>query len=93
VDSCFGEGDKLVWLLQLTLGCVIHERSVLQGYKEIAGPTAHASFQFSRKGARQRIGRGSGGRAVIRTGLERVLANRIWMGIVSASDQTQLHSF
>jgi len=25
--------------------------------------------------------------------MHRVLANRIWMGIVSASDQTQLHSF
>ncbi len=48
MDARFGESYKLVWLFQLTLGCVIHERSVLQGYKKIAGPTAHASFQFSR---------------------------------------------
>ena len=43
-----GEGYKLVLLLQLALGCVIHERSVLQSYKKIAGPTTGASFQFSR---------------------------------------------
>jgi len=48
MDTGCGESDKLVLFFQLTLGCVIHERSVLQGYKEIAGPTARASFQFSR---------------------------------------------
>jgi hypothetical protein len=45
-----GEGDKLVLLLQLTLSCVIHENSVLQSYKKIAGSASRASFQFSREG-------------------------------------------
>ena len=61
VDAGFGEGDKLVLLLQLALGCVIHERSVLQGYKKIAGPTAHASFQFSREGRAGVVARGISG--------------------------------
>jgi len=42
MNAGFGEGVKLVLLFQLTLGCVVHERSILQSYKEIAGPTPPA---------------------------------------------------
>ena len=61
MDAGFGEGVKLVLLFQLALGCVIHERSVLQVYKEIAGPTARASFQFSRDGGGGVLESGVGG--------------------------------
>jgi hypothetical protein len=77
VHAGFGKGYKLILLLQLALGCVIHERSVLQGYKKIAGPTARASFQFSREGSVGVMARGisAGGQGVVRL-LRTVLAQK-----------------
>jgi len=45
-----GEGDKLVLLLQLTLGCVIHESSVLRKLKRLPGPPPAHRLSLAGKG-------------------------------------------